>query len=159
MLFIREDPVYRITEQILIHQADFFKQGIERLRPLKMQDVADALGIHLSTVSRAVSEKWMETPHGILPFRFFFASAAPNVQGKNGGASMEPASPDEGGTRLALMEKVRDILQTEDRNKPRSDLEIARLLNQNYHITAARRTVAKYREELHFPSAKLRKCY
>ena len=145
----RRGTIYRITEQILRHQSAFFEEGIEHLRPLRMQEIADALGIHLSTVSRAVSEKWMETPQGVLPFRFFFASAAP---------SGETSSP-EGGTRLALLEKVRDIVESEDRTNPRSDLEIARILNQTYRIAAARRTVAKYREELRFPPAKLRRCY
>lgn len=144
----RRGTLYRITEQILARQAAFFEEGIEHLRPLRMQEVADALGIHLSTVSRAVSEKWMETPHGILPFRFFFASAAPSA-----------ATGVEGGTRPALLDKVRDILESEDRTKPHSDLEIARILNREFSIPAARRTVAKYREQLRFPSAKLRKCY
>jgi RNA polymerase sigma-54 factor len=143
----RRGTIYRITEQIVRRQSAFFEGGIEHLRPLRMQEVADALGVHLSTVSRAVSDKWMETPHGILPFRFFFASAAPQA---------EAAGP---GTRLALLEKVRDILEAEDKTHPHSDLEIARLLNQNYHIPAARRTVAKYREELRFRSASLRKAY
>jgi RNA polymerase sigma-54 factor len=143
----RRGTIYRIAEQIVRRQRDFFEEGIEQLRPLKMQEVADALGVHLSTVSRAVSDKWMETPHGVLPFRFFFASAAP---------AAEAAGP---GTRLALLEKVRDILEAEDKTHPHSDLEIARLLNQNFRIPAARRTVAKYREELRFPSAQLRKAY
>ena len=145
----RRGTIYRVTEQILTQQAAFFEEGLEHLRPLKMQEIADALGIHLSTVSRAVSEKWMETPHGILPFRFFFAAAAPRAE----------KDVDGNGTRLALLDKVRDILEAEDKANPHSDLEIARLLSQNYRIPAARRTVAKYREELRFPSAKLRKCY
>lgn len=145
----RRGTLYRIAEQILQRQAAFFEEGIERLRPLRMQEVADALGIHLSTVSRAVSEKWMETPHGILPMRFFFATAAPTAE----------ASVTEGQTRLALLDKVRDILETEDKAHPHSDLDITRILRQNFRISAARRTIAKYREELRFPSAKLRKAY
>lgn len=145
----RRGTIYRVTEQILARQAAFFDEGIEHLRPLKMQEVADALAIHLSTVSRAVSEKWMETPQGILPFRFFFAAGVPRAETESSG----------NGTRLALLDKVRDILETEDKAHPHSDLDIARILSRNYHIPAARRTVAKYREELRFPAAKLRKCY
>jgi RNA polymerase sigma-54 factor len=145
----RRGTIYRITQEILRRQGAFFEEGIEHLRPLKMQEVADALGIHVSTVSRAVSEKWVETPHGILPLRFFFATAA---------LKAAPAAP-EGGTRLALLDKVRDILAGEDKRNPHSDLEIARILSREFRVSAARRTVAKYREELHFPSAKLRKAY
>ncbi|HLY76211.1 MAG TPA: hypothetical protein VKU80_19075 [Planctomycetota bacterium] len=145
----RRGTMYRITEQIVQRQAAFFEHGTEQLRPLKMQEIADTLGIHLSTVSRAVSGKWMETPQGILPFKFFFASAGPRAE----------AATSEGGTRLALLGKVRDILETEDRTRPHSDLEIARILSRDFRVSAARRTVAKYREELRFPSAKLRKCY
>lgn len=145
----RRGTLYRVTEQILRRQAAFFENGIEHLRPLKMQEIADAVGIHLSTVSRAVSEKWMETPQGILPFRFFFAT----------GARGTDRSTPEAATRPALLDKVRDILETEDRTHPHSDLEIARILNREYRVSAARRTVAKYREELRFPAANLRKCH
>jgi RNA polymerase sigma-54 factor len=163
----RRGTIYRITNEILKHQMDFFEQGIEHLRPLKMQEVADALGIHLSTVSRAISEKWVETPRGIFPLKFFFASAAPKSEpppstfglppAPMGGADGGPA-PDEQ-TRLALMEKIREILETEDKKNPLSDLEIVRILKDKHRITAARRTIAKYREEMGVPSSRLRKQY
>jgi len=162
----RRGTIYRITNEILKHQMDFFEQGIEHLRPLKMQEVADALGIHLSTVSRAISEKWVETPRGIFPLKFFFASAAPKSEPQPGsfGQQSSPNSdgtstaPDEQ-TRLALMEKIREILDGEDKKNPLSDLEIVRILKDKYHITAARRTIAKYREEMGVPSSRLRKQY
>ncbi|HLY10967.1 MAG TPA: hypothetical protein VKW04_16825 [Planctomycetota bacterium] len=164
----RRGTIYRITNEILKHQLDFFEQGIEHLRPLKMQEVADALGIHLSTVSRAISEKWVETPRGIFPLKFFFASAAPKsetVPAPFGLPALPPNSdgsaanaPDEQ-TRLALMEKIREILDSEDKKNPLSDLEIVRILKDKYRITAARRTIAKYREEMGVQSSRLRKQY
>jgi RNA polymerase sigma-54 factor len=162
----RRGTIYRITNEILKHQMDFFEQGIEHLRPLKMQEVADALGIHLSTVSRAISEKWVETPRGIFPLKFFFASAAPKAEQVPGGFAIQ-SSPNSDGTstapdeqtRLALMEKIREILDGEDKKNPLSDLEIVRILKDKYHITAARRTIAKYREEMNVPSSRLRKQY
>jgi RNA polymerase sigma-54 factor len=162
----RRGTIYRITNEILKHQMDFFEQGIEHLRPLKMQEVADALGIHLSTVSRAISEKWVETPRGIFPLKFFFASAAPKSEPQQNSFGLPPANnvdgtaqnPDEQ-TRLALMEKIREILDTEDKKNPLSDLEIVRILKDKYRIAAARRTIAKYREEMGVPSSRLRKQY
>jgi RNA polymerase sigma-54 factor len=164
----RRGTIYRITNEILKHQMDFFEQGIEHLRPLKMQEVADALGIHLSTVSRAISEKWVETPRGIFPLKFFFASAAPKAEAPPAPFGLPPLpspdgspgapAPDEQ-TRLALMEKIREILDGEDKKNPLSDLEIVRILKDKYRITAARRTIAKYREEMGVQSSRLRKQY
>jgi len=165
----RRGTIYRITSEILKRQLDFFEQGVENLRPLKMQEVADALGIHLSTVSRAISEKWVETPRGIFPLKFFFASAAPRAEPQPGAPSpfTFPSSdgkgpggePQDEQTRLALMEKIREILDVEDKKEPLSDLEIVRQLKDQHRITAARRTIAKYREEMGIPSSRLRKQY
>ena len=155
----RRQTIQRITGDILKHQMDFFEHGTEHLKPLKMQEVADALGIHNSTVSRAISGKWIETPRGIFPMKFFFASAAP--RSAPGGPASYPApggaDPDER-TRLSLMEKIREIVDAEDRKRPLSDLEIVRILKQQ-GIAAARRTVAKYREEMSIPSSRLRRQY
>ncbi len=155
----RRQTIQRITGEILKHQMDFFEHGTEHLKPLKMQEVADALGIHNSTVSRAISGKWIETPRGIFPMKFFFASAAPRSPTT---ASAPPvasgaADPDDR-TRLSLMDKIREIVDAEDRKRPLSDLEIVRILKQQ-GIAAARRTVAKYREEMNIPSSRLRKQY
>jgi DNA-directed RNA polymerase specialized sigma54-like protein len=159
----RRGTIYRITSEILKRQMDFFEQGVEHLKPLKMQEVADAVGIHLSTVSRAISEKWVETPRGIFPLKFFFASAAPRAE--SAGVPGMPRSPAPAGdpaderTRLALMERIREILDAEDKKNPLSDLEIVKILRSQHQITAARRTIAKYREELNIPSSRLRKQY
>jgi RNA polymerase sigma-54 factor len=157
----RRGTIYRISAEILKHQLDFFERGIEHLKPLRMQEVADAVGIHLSTVSRAISEKWVETPRGIFPLKFFFASAAPKAAAAGPGL-LPPAfgaeAQDEK-TRLALMERIREVLDTEDKKNPLSDLEIVRRLKDLHGMAAARRTIAKYREEMGVPSSRLRKQY
>jgi RNA polymerase sigma-54 factor len=121
-------------------------------------------------VSRAISEKWVETPRGIFPLKFFFASAAPKsdqqpapfglppLPSADGSVGNGSHAPDEQ-TRLALMEMIREILDGEDRKNPLSDLEIVRILKDKHRITAARRTIAKYREEMGVPSSRLRKQY
>ncbi|HXG61926.1 MAG TPA: hypothetical protein VNO22_11155 [Planctomycetota bacterium] len=154
----RRGTIYRITSEILKHQKEFFEKGIEFLKPLKMQEVADALGIHLSTVSRAISEKWVQTPRGIFPLKFFFASAAPRSEpARPAPPGAEPPADEQ--TRLALMEKIREIVDAEDKKNPLSDLEIVRKLKEQHGVTAARRTIAKYREEMGIPSSRLRKKY
>lgn len=158
----RRGTIYRITAEILKHQKDFFEHGIDHLKPLRMQDVANAVGIHLSTVSRAISGKWVETPRGIFPLKFFFASAAPQGPHPPLPGLLSPTPGAEGQdekTRLALMEKIRELLETENKKSPLSDLEIVRKLKEAYGITAARRTIAKYREEMGIPSSRLRKQY
>ncbi len=154
----RRTTIQRITKDILERQMEFFEHGFEHLRPLKMQEVADAVGIHVSTVSRAVSEKWIETPRGIFPMKFFFASAAPKQEQTIGALVAGTPPEQDDATRLALMERIREIVDEEDRKNPLSDLQIARILKQQ-SVTAARRTIAKYREEMHIPSSRLRKQY
>ena len=154
----RRQTIQRITAEILKHQLDFFEHGSEHLKPLKMQEVADALGIHNSTVSRAISGKWIETPRGIFPMKFFFASAAPKPGAAPFSAPAPAAGAGEDRTRLSLMERIREIVDGEDRKRPLSDLEIVRILKQQ-GIAAARRTVAKYREEMNIPSSRLRRQY
>jgi RNA polymerase sigma-54 factor len=154
----RRSTIQRITRELLKHQLEFFEQGIEHLRPLKMQEVADQLGIHVSTVSRAISEKWIETPRGIFPMKFFFASAAPKQEQPVGALIAGTANDQDEATRLSLMERIREIIDEEDRKNPLSDLQIAKILKQK-GITAARRTIAKYREEMNIQSSRIRKVY
>jgi RNA polymerase sigma-54 factor len=154
----RRSTIQRITAEILKHQMDFFDQGLEHLRPLKMQEVADVVGIHVSTVSRAISEKWIETPRGIFPMKFFFAGAAPRQEQAVGALIAGTANESDDTTRLALMEKIRAIIDGEDAKNPLSDLEIGKILKQQ-GLAAARRTIAKYREELGIKSSRLRKQY
>lgn len=157
----RRSTIQKITAEILKRQFEFFENGIESLKPLKMQEIADAVGIHVSTVSRAISGKWIETPRGIFPMKFFFASAAPKSDPRPSDVFAPVASadaPDEK-TRLSLMEKIREIVDGEDRKNPLSDLEIAKILKDRYGVAAARRTIAKYREEMGIASSRIRKQY
>ena len=112
-------------------QREFFDHGPEFLRPLPMISVADQLGIHVATVSRAVSEKWVQTPRGIFPLRRFFSGGTQSASG-------EDMSWD------AVKEKLRILIDNEDKNSPLNDDEIVDKL-QEQGIELARRTVAKYR--------------
>ncbi len=156
----RRSTIQRITAEILQRQRDFFDNGMEHLKPLKMQELADTLGIHVSTVSRAISGKWIETPRGIFPLKFFFASAAPKAEQKIspfGPITMQEPQDDK--TRISLMDKIREVVDAENKKSPLSDLAIVKKLKDMYNLTAARRTIAKYREEMDIPSSRIRKQY
>jgi len=157
----RRSTIQKITAEILKRQYEFFEHGIESLKPLKMQEIADSVGIHVSTVSRAISGKWIETPRGIFPMKFFFASAAPKQEFRTGSVFVTavPTEPQDEKTRLSLMEKIREIVSAEQKKTPLSDLEIAKLLKERHNVVAARRTIAKYREEMGIASSRIRKQY
>lgn len=139
----RQNTLLKIARAILLKQPDFFESGAEALRPMTMQDVADIVQLHPTTVGRAVSEKFAETPHGLYPMKFFFNSGYNNSSGD----SIASAS---------VKEKIRDIVSSEPPQKPFSDAKIAEILAED-GITIARRTVAKYREEIGIPTKSLRK--
>ncbi len=130
----RKDTVTRITEIILEVQADFFADGKGPLRPLRLEDVAVELGVHLSTVSRGVTGKYMATPYGLFELKHFFSGGYRTKQG------MDVAS-------TSIKQRLREIVLAEDPAKPHSDQSLAELLSDE-GVTVARRTVAKYREEL-----------
>lgn len=141
----RRSTIARVIRIVVDAQQAFFEKGPEHLKPLPMIQVADMLGIHVATVSRAVSEKWIQTPVGLFPLRRFF--------------SMGTTSAD--GTEMswdAVKEKVRKIIDEEDKNSPLSDDEIA-VKAKEQGIDLARRTVAKYRKILNIPTARQRKAY
>ena len=139
----RQNTLLKIARAILLKQPDFFESGAEALRPMTMQDVADIVQLHPTTVGRAVSEKFAETPHGLYPMKFFFNSGYNNSSGD----SIASAS---------VKEKIRDIVSSEPPQKPFSDAKIAEILAED-GIAIARRTVAKYREEIGIPTKSLRK--
>lgn len=139
----RESTILRIAEVIVDSQYDFLRHGIEHLRPLTMQQVADKLGIHETTVSRAIAGKYMQTPVGLYEFKFFFTSGFHADDG------------DEVSSR-GVMEKIRDLVARENLAHPLSDLKLAQLLREQ-GLPVARRTVAKYREEMGIPSSHLRR--
>jgi RNA polymerase sigma-54 factor len=141
----RRNTIYRVIRAVVDAQRDFFDKGPEFLKPLPMIQVADQLGIHVATVSRAVSDKWVQTPRGVFPLRRFFSGGTVNAEG-------EDMSWD------AVKEKLKAIIETEDKHQPLNDDEIVEKLKAQ-GIDLARRTVAKYRKQLNIPTARQRKEY
>ena len=140
----RQRTIYKVAVSIVKHQREFLDFGIERMRPLVLKDVADDIGMHESTVSRVVNNKYMHTHRGLFELRFFFHSGIASVHGGDSVSS------------LTVKERIRKIVSAEDGKHPLSDAAIVKvLLGEGLQI--ARRTVAKYREELKIPSSGSRK--
>ena len=135
----RQRTIFKVATSIVKNQRGFLDKGVQHLRPLILKDVADDIGMHESTVSRVVNNKYMHTPRGLFEMRFFFHSGINTV----GGGDM---------SSLAVKETIKAIIGREDRQHPRSDSGIVALLRAQ-GIKIARRTVAKYREELRIPSS------
>lgn len=138
----RNRTIYRVTESVLDFQRDFFDKGVAFLKPLNLRDVAMSLGMHESTISRVTSNKYLSCSHGLFGFRFFFSSA---LQGASGTVSS-----------TSVKDLIKKIISEENDRKPLSDQRIVELLKTK-NITIARRTVAKYREELKIPPQGQRK--
>ncbi len=132
-------------EELLRRQRDFLDKGPEYLKPLSMKEVADAIGVHESTVSRAVANKYAELPGGILPLRQFFQARASREEGEDFLASQAKAA-------------LAKLIKEEDPKKPLSDQKLCQLL-QEQQMELSRRTVMKYREQLGYPSSVKRKRY
>lgn len=130
----RKDTVSRITEIILEAQRDFFEDGTGPLRPLRLEDVAVEVGVHLSTISRGVTGKYMATPYGLFELKHFFSGGYRTATGMDVAAT-------------SIKQHLRDIVKDEDPAKPYSDQKLAEVLAEE-GVNVARRTVAKYREEL-----------
>ncbi len=141
----RRDTLQRVTESIVRFQRPFFDEGPDHVQPLKMQQVADDVGLHVGTISRAVADKYADTPWGTWALRDFFMGGTETADG-------EEMSWDR--VRVHL----KQIVDAEDKRKPLSDEAIARRLREQ-GIDVARRTVAKYREELDIPSSRRRRQY
>src|SRR4029077_4170391 len=139
----RRSTIQRVIRAVVDAQRDFFDKGPEYLKPLPMIQVADQLGIHVATVSRAVSEKWIQTPRGVYPLRPFFSGGTTSAEG-------EEMSWD------AVKEKLKAIIDKEDKLNPLNDDEIVEKLKAQ-GIDLARRTVAKYRKILDIPTARQRR--
>jgi RNA polymerase sigma-54 factor len=139
----RKSTIMRVIRVVVDAQRDFFDKGPEHLKPLPMISVADQLGIHVATVSRAVSEKWIQSPRGVYPLRRFFSGGTTSSEG-------EEMSWD------AVKEKLKAIIDQEDRKNPLNDDEIVIKL-KDQGIELARRTVAKYRKILDIPTARQRR--
>lgn len=139
----RQSTLHRITQEIVRAQPEFFTKGFSRLAPLRLKDIADGLGIHESTVSRAIQGKYISTPQGTLPYKSFFSS---RLERTEGGAESQKST----------MENIRRMIREEDPQKPLSDEALTKVL-QEQGIKIARRTVAKYRELLKILPTHLRK--
>jgi RNA polymerase sigma-54 factor len=139
----RRRTMIRVMESIVAAQRDFFEKGPQALKPLTLQDVAEKIGMHESTVSRVTTNKYVQTPRGVFPLKFFFSSGLDTESG-------EAVS-----SRMA-MARITELVAKENKKKPLSDQKIAELLRKE-GLKVARRTVAKYREKIGILSARYRK--
>src|SRR5205809_123323 len=141
----RQQTISNIAHQIVSRQRDFFEHGPSHLKPMTMGEIADAVGVHETTVSRAVSGKYMETPQGIFDMKYFFT---PGYQTATG----------ESMSNTSVKEAILDLVKHENGNAPLSDQEIVEILGER-GIPIARRTVAKYRTELDILPSHMRRKY
>lgn len=142
----RKETLTKVAIKIVEKQHDFFMKGPAYLKPMTMKDIAEEIGVHESTVSRAVREKYAQTPFGLCELKYFFSSTIQTTSSEN-----------------ASSQQVKDILSKlvaeENKQKPLSDQEIVKELNSKHGIVVSRRTIAKYRDQLGIPSSSKRKRY
>ena len=139
----RRQTMLKVMNFIVDRQRDFFEKGIEFLRPLTLREVAEVINMHESTVSRVTNEKYVQTPRGVLPLKFFFSSALATASGEDASAR-------------SIRAKLQKMVGDEDSAKPLTDQQIVHLF-QEQGIQIARRTVAKYRDQLGILPARMRK--
>jgi RNA polymerase sigma-54 factor len=139
----RRSTLEKVTRSIIQHQKAFLEKGPEMIEPLKMQQIADQVGVHVTTVSRAVDDKWVQTPRGIFPLKRFFGGGTQTANGEE--VAWE-----------TIKQKLLEIIDKEDKGNPLSDEDLVTKLNEaGYPV--ARRTVTKYRKMLNIPSSRQRK--
>ena len=141
----RQQTILNIAREIVKRQREFMEKGVASLRPMTMAQISEVVGVHETTVSRAVSGKYMQTPQGIFEMRFFFTAGLHTAAG----ADISNAS---------VKEMIAEIFKNENPARPLADQEVVKMLGEK-GITIARRTVAKYRDELHILPSNLRKVY
>ncbi|MCS7168336.1 MAG: RNA polymerase factor sigma-54 [Gemmatales bacterium] len=139
----RKRTLLKVARAILHRQRDFLEKGPEHIVPLRMQEIADEVGVHVTTVSRAVDDKWIQTPRGLFPLRRFFGGGVTTAQGEE--VAWE-----------TIRQKLLDIIAHEDKARPYSDEELVQKLREQ-GLPVARRTVTKYRKLLRIPSSRQRK--
>jgi RNA polymerase sigma-54 factor len=139
----RKQTITKVCYCIVARQQDFLERGIDQLKPMMIKEVAEEIGVHPSTVSRAVANKYAHTPQGVFELRYFFSES---VQGPEGG----------GTSLLILKRRVKKLIEEEDPSRPLTDEQITRIL-QSQGIQVTRRTVAKYREDMRIPSTHQRR--
>ena len=139
----RKQTILKVCQSVVRRQLDFLEHGIDQLKPMMIKEIAEEIGVHPSTVSRAVSNKYAHTPQGVFELRYFFSEA---VQGPGGGAT----------PLLILKRRVKKMIEEEDPMHPLTDEQITERL-QGEGIEVTRRTVAKYREDMRIPSTHQRR--
>lgn len=142
-IYQRQATLLKVSQAIVDHQYRVIDDGLEAIIPLKMQQIADQVGVHVTTVSRAVDDKWIQTPRGIFPLRGFFVGGTTGDDGE-----------DVAWDNIRI--KLQEIIDQEDKAKPHSDDELVRRLKQ-FGFSVARRTVTKYRKKMGVPSSRQRK--
>jgi RNA polymerase sigma-54 factor len=141
----RQRTIHKVATSIINFQRDFLDHGIEFLRPLVLRDVANDISMHESTVSRVVTNKYMHTPQGVFEMKYFFHSGISSSYGDHVSS-------------VTIKQRIRKIIEGEDPRKPMSDSKIVSIL-QKEGLVLARRTIAKYREELKIPTSNQRKVF
>lgn len=141
----RRMTLYKVATTVVEYQREFLDQGIAHLVPLNLKEVADKIGVHESTVSRAISNKYVQTPRGTFPWKFFFASGLVNAEGDSKSANW-------------VKRMIQDLVTAENAKQPLSDQKLTDILEEK-GISISRRTVAKYREDLNIASSSKRKRY
>lgn len=139
----RRQTMLKVMHFIVDRQRDFFEKGVQGLRPLTLREVADAIGMHESTVSRVTNEKFVQTPRGVLPLKYFFSSGLKSVDGEDVSAR-------------GIKATIAKLVEEEDPKDPLTDQALVEILSRD-GLKIARRTVAKYREELQILKASMRK--
>ena len=142
----RQNTLLRIANAVFERQQGFLDKGVKAMVPLRMLEVADVAGVHISTVSRAVAGKYAQTPHGILPLRFFFSGGTTKASGEQT-------------SQASIKQRIKELVEKEDTKDPLSDDKLAELLKEKDGITIARRTITKYRKALGIPSSNQRKVF
>ncbi len=142
----RHDTILKIAREIVIRQSDFLENGVSHLKPMTMSEIAEKVEVHETTVSRAVSGKYMKTPQGLYEMRYFFTGA---IQSSDGG---------EGKSNTSVKQILSELVEGEDKSKPLSDEAIVKLMGEK-KVKIARRTVAKYRGELGILPSSMRRVY
>ena len=142
----RQRTIYRVTESIVERQKDFFERGVEHLKPMILKDIAEDIGMHESTISRVTNNKFVHTPRGVYELKYFFNSSVTRSDGQDVASE-------------SVKRMIADIIKVEDTKRPYSDQKIVEMLEEK-GIQLARRTVAKYREQMQIlPSSKRKKYF
>jgi RNA polymerase sigma-54 factor len=141
----RQQTILRIARAIVEVQEQFLDKGVEHIRPLTLQEIADKVGVHEATVSRTTRGKYIQTPQGLFELKYFFSPGLRHASG-------------EAQSSRSVQSSIKKIIEDEDKSKPLSDQKIANILKEK-GLKIARRTVTKYREAMGIPATNMRKAY